>query len=168
MSKSKAAGALFAVSLGLGLFGYPQASWGQHRTDAQVKVIYNYTPFSVIGRKKAGFLCAPNGKLVWSDIAPPVPAMMNSIMEKVVLNEIQKNGLDMGNTQITAYVAAVEFSLCAKNWAFGEQDIFKGRGTLAVEWKFTGHNSVWNDGLANTHSIVELDGTKPPLEAAFE
>lgn len=161
---------ILAAGLWLTLLGYPQVTRGQPQAFAgtQYKVIYNFTPFSAVGKKKAGLLCLPNGRLVWSDIAPLNPAAINGVMERAFQREVLKIGADLGNIGITAYVARVDLSACAKNWAFGGEDSYKGRGTIVMEWKFEGSHSRTLPDLANTTSTFELDGAKQPLEAAFE
>ncbi len=134
---------------------------------SQVRVIYNFTPFSAVGRKKAGLLCVPNGKMTWSDIAPPNPQMINTMMQSALRQEEAKIKRRQIWGSITALLVEVNLSACAKQWAFGDRDTYKGGGQITVEWQAEGAQANRTDRSVKIISTFKLDGTMPPLEVAF-
>ncbi len=141
------------VGLGL-LIGTPASPAIAPRGDADLTYIVaplrsELSRAAVVGRRRAGLLCAPNGRLRWADLAPDpdraAVLIADVLREAGVAADLPRDDriggtAPPGERRVLGDVVALDASLCVKETSVPR--LFrmkiaptKGRATLTVRWR---------------------------------
>lgn len=124
----------------------------------------------VVGAKRAGLACLPNGAIRWGDVATGGTMDQREIVQDAAedaglpvtpLGMIRDGGA-RSVLNLRGAIRAASFSLCARGWGFGgiggvgDRARMSGDATLSVEWRV---EDQAGGGAATyvSHSAAHLD-----------
>ncbi|WP_174273783.1 hypothetical protein [Sphingomonas bacterium] len=98
------------------------------------------SPDEVVGTRRAGLMCLPNGTIRWKDI-PQGDALDRREIIQDVLEDEGQHVASLGGTvaarrqvRIRGVVRAAAFRLCARQW-LGDRGALSGDAHLEMEWR---------------------------------
>jgi hypothetical protein len=93
----------------------------------------------IVGTRRAGTLCLPDGSLRWSDVADAGTMDQRELAEDAFEDAgVPVTPLGTGPeraTRLRGTVRAAHFSMCARRWLGGGSKALSGDATLTVEWR---------------------------------
>jgi hypothetical protein len=119
----------------------PAASPPPARVYAVVRVGSVLDPAAVVGRKRAGALCLPNGAIRWSDVAAGTATDQRELVQDaledagVAVTPFGEAQDRRGTARLRATVQAARFDLCARRWGLGDGKAMSGEAGITVEWR---------------------------------
>lgn len=123
---------------------------------------------TVLGSKKAGLLCMPNGKVRWGDVSPD-DAALTDLFARNLRNAGLKVSLSQEADKVDGIpglkVTLTDFkvSACARRWGFGDRGTMTGQGTVAISWSQRVKNNKNPEGSTfETVETFQIDPRQDP------
>lgn len=123
---------------------------------------------TVLGPKKAGLLCMPNGKVRWRDISPDDAALTDLVARHLraaglkVSSSLETDNVD-GTTPLKVTVTDFKVAACARRWGFGDRGTMTGQGTVSMSWSQRGKSNDDLKGLTfETVETFQVDPKQDP------
>lgn len=98
----------------------------------------------IVGQKRAGLMCLPNGSIRWSDVTVGTSMDQREIVQDVLedegvavtpLGEFVASNSAGRVLRLRGSVRSASFSLCARHWGTGDARALSGDTRLEIEWR---------------------------------